>query len=225
MAITTNLLTENVDATDLDSYATASITPAGNELILIAVNSFISEGSPAVPAVSGNGLTWVEVATSGVNDNRRLTVFRALGASPSTGVVTIDFSAVTQQDCKWIISEFANVDTGGSNGANAVVQAVVGSVSTSPHSATLAAFGDAGNATFGAVTINSNNTITPGTGFAEIAERLFNGVVQQQWRNDNDTTVDATTAAGNGIVIALELKFLAAATKATGAHSKMGFMF
>ena len=114
-------------ATDATSYATASVTPAANALILasFATRTGIT-ADPNTPTLTGCGLTW-EVVQSVVYDNtsssrRRLTTFRAMGSSPSTGALTFDCGGQTQTGAVWSIDQFTNVDTSGTNGSGAVVQ-------------------------------------------------------------------------------------------------------
>ena len=79
-------LTSGSSATDATSYATASITPTANKLVLLAVFNRVAAGTANAPTATGCGLTWVQVATSlGTTALRRLTLFRALGSAPSAG--------------------------------------------------------------------------------------------------------------------------------------------
>ena len=215
-AITQALLTSGGTTVDATSFATASITPSANKLVLAAVFAAKTGGS-VTPTLSGNGLTWVQVGTDTVSTGvYRTTVFRAMGASPSAGAVTIDFGADTQVRCGWIISEFTNINTSGTNGSGAIVQSVTNTTTTGNSLiVTLAAFGDANNATFGGFGIVSDTptTVTPGTGFTEIAELNIGAddqFIQTEWRNNNDTTVDASWDGVGGtpgaIGIAVEIK-------------------
>ncbi|KKL21001.1 hypothetical protein LCGC14_2449830 [marine sediment metagenome] len=226
MAITQAALTEAANTTDATSFTTASITPTANRLVLVAVHAGTSTGdSPAnTPTISGNGLTYVQIATIGVNDTgggnlkQTLTLFRAMGASPSTGVITIDFAGETQVGCIWGVDEFAGIDTGGVDGADAVVQSATNSddtASVNSLTVTLAAFGDAGNATYGTFGIARNQAFTEGTGFTEISD-LGHGTpnrrLQTEWRDDNDTSVDVSwTDAADCFGIAAEIKAAAGA--------------
>jgi hypothetical protein len=110
--------------TDATSIATASISPTGDNLILAAVSSTTASGYPNVPTASGNGLTWVRVNRNpGIyGTNKRLTLFRAMGASPSSGAITFDFGGQTQTDFAWSVVEYPGVDTSGANGAGAIGQ-------------------------------------------------------------------------------------------------------
>lgn len=223
--VTEAALTSGNSSTDGTSVATASFTPTANRLILAAILTRRSGAVATQPTMTGNSLTWVLVNGGGNGgDNReRVDIFRSMGASPAAGAATWDYGGVTQHSFCWSVAEFAGIDTSGTNGSGAVVQSVYnagdGNDHTS-HTVTLAAFGDAGNATYGAfgVSFVSEDT-TPGTGFTEIHDvgnadqpmRIFT-----EWRNDNDTTVDSSSATATiRYGGAVEIKAAAAGGAAT----------
>lgn len=216
MAVTALHLTTSNEEDNLTSYPTASISPSGNKLILAVVGSSVSSGTPNTPTLTGNGLTWVEVASIATTVTR-ITVFRAMGASPSAGAVTIDFAAQTQSRCFWSISEFDGVDTGGANGENAVVQSATGNATSGTSLVvTLAAFGSATNAAFGGLFKQTVEAITEGSGFTELAESQGTGlVIQSEWKDSEDTSVDWSwaTAATRVGGIAVEIKELSSLIK------------
>src|SRR5688572_21294544 len=83
-ALAVNSLAGSSSTTDATSYATASITPTGNALVILVVANTFSSNPPTTPTATGNGLTWVQVATEvtangDAFDNKRLTIFRAMG--------------------------------------------------------------------------------------------------------------------------------------------------
>lgn len=120
MAVTTNHLTTGSSTTNASSYTTASITPTANRLVMLAC--LVSVGAQPTPTitVSGNGLTWVQVDTTATAAARTVVAFRAMGAAPSAGVVTINGTSLTA--CLWSIVEFDGVDTSGTNGSGAIAQ-------------------------------------------------------------------------------------------------------
>lgn len=208
-------LTTNGSNTDASSYATASITPSADKLILAWVYS-IASAAPNTPTASGNGLTWVQVATTSDNiGNRRITLFRAMGASPSSGAVTFDFGGQTQIGCAWSVVEYDNVDTSGSNGSGAIVQAVAdgsGANATS-FSITLSSFGSTLNATAGGfgIPLNTSGQPSVGSGFTSTGQRNQNNpnlAIASEFREDNDTSVDMSSGASSvpWAAIAVELK-------------------
>ena len=222
-AVTMTELTGASDETNATSDATASITPSGNKLILVTIFNQVSAGSTAnAPTLSGNGLTWVQIDSGlvGTSTEMRASLFRSMGASPSTGSITISFAGQEQLRCGWIVAEFGNVDTSGSSGSGAVVQSAANNATgVTSLTVTLGAFGSANNATYGCFGVAVNEDVSPGSGFAQIDDfqvgtanrRLF-----AEWRSDNDTSVDCswTTAAGcRGF--AVEIKAAAAGAART----------
>lgn len=212
MAISAANVTTSGNSSDLSSYSTASITPSRNKLLLAWVYS-IAATAPNTPTASGNGLTWVQVATILDSDGvRRLTLFRALGSSPSTGALTFDFGGQTQTGCVWSVVEYTGVNTTGSNGANAIVQfdteASAGSVSSL--TSTLAAFGSTMNATAGGFGYPLNsNAGDVGSGFTAIGEQFQgspNQAIFTEFRNDNDTTVDITLGASSVPIVGIAVE-------------------
>lgn len=121
--ITVTHRTSAGSTTDGTSFTTASHTPTANALQLLWVESHNASNLNGPPTVTGNSLTWVQVATVAFTTAvRRLTLFRALGAAPGTGVSTIDFGADAQTSCVWTLVQFAGVDVSGTNGSGAIVQ-------------------------------------------------------------------------------------------------------
>ena len=148
--------------------------------------------------------------TTGVSNTKRLTVYRAMGASPSTGTIVITF-ANALNGCNWSVLDVSGVDTTGTNGSGAIVQAVTGSNASAGTSLsiTLAAFGSASNATFGTFATDISGNITPGTGFTEIGEASTASpvlTINSQYQLANDTTVDASFASARAGGIAIEIK-------------------
>ena len=214
-AITAASLGTDQDETDASSYA-INITPSANKLILAMILTN-QNSSLNTPTASGNGLTWVEVATTTDGDSRnRLTMFRAMGASPTSGLLTFDFAGNTQSREVISVVEFTGMDTTGTNGSGAVVQSATNGATTGTSlTVTLSAFADATNATFGVLMVNDNpaTTITEGTGFTEVNENKLNEIwaIHTEFKDTNDTTVDWTwTGGGFNQGIAVEIKAAAA---------------
>lgn len=223
-AVTASLLTSGDNNTNGTSSATASITPGSNKLILACIRTRRA-GAITDPSVTGNGLTWVKVV--GIDYNtvaspaQHLYIYRALGASPTTGAVTIDTSASgSQTSFSWSIVEFTGMDTSGTNGSGAIVQSASarGDAQTGL-TPTLAAFGSVNNATFGCFAGAANNAITPEAGWTELSDSGFDdaGVdiyrTQSQFLGSNDTSPNATWTSMDAAALAVEIK--AAATAST----------
>lgn len=223
MALSVSNLTKAV-ATNASSMSTSSISPSSNALILVAVATRNNLNVTAnEPTVSGNGLTY-EVIQTAIHDDigstrRRVTLFRALGASPTAGAVSVDLGGQTQTDIVVIVDQVTGVDTGGTNGSGAIVQSDKNTSSSATSlTVTLGSFSSANNYTYGAFSHNnaSGETINPGSGFTELEEQdsASNISVQTEYLAGNDTTVDSSTSgstAQNYGGIAIEIKEATAA--------------
>lgn len=206
MPVTATNLTANGSTSTASSYNTASITPSSNNLVFAFVKN--DGGSQETASLSGNSLTWVQVATVTIGATARVSLFRALGASPTGGAVTISFGA-NQTSCDWVIDQFANVDTTGTNGSGAVVQSATNSdtSTTTSLTVTLAAFGSINNATYGG--FRSGSAISAGSGFTIVGSDGVSEYESSEFRNDNATSVNATWASDPSFHagIAAEIKF------------------
>ncbi len=200
----TNLETSGVNNA-AGSSATASISPSANKLIIECVFNEVASGTPNQPTVSGNGLTWVLVATATQGLNRT-SMFRAMGASPSAGAVTTDYSAQTQASASWSVFEIGGINTGGSNGSAAVVQSSTGnttvagtSVAISPD---LAAFAGGGNATLACIASNQNIVLTSEGGYTDVAQNSGVGSrILSSYLASPDTTVGGTGASNSMLLV------------------------
>jgi len=132
-----------------------------------------------------------------------------MGASPSSGAVTIDFSSQTQFACAWSIVEFSDVDTSGSHGAGAIVQSVTASVNSTSISAALAGFVDTKNRPAMGVGSQTADAITPKSGFTELGESQSSGArIESAWKSDGvDTAPSASwSSSARAGAIAVEIK-------------------
>lgn len=201
MALAVTALASGADEDTSSSATSAPISPSGNALVVCDVLNLNNDFSspPNTPTVSGNGLTWVQVATVtyadyGSGDLLRLTRFRAMGASPSSGAVTITCSAA-QGLIAYSIYEITGVDTSGTNGSGAVVQTATDETALATAlTVSLAAFGSPNNMAIGAFGYGADTgSLTAGSGFTTIHDVAAAGgdVVFTEYRL-NDTTVDIT---------------------------------
>lgn len=227
MAITAVNLTASTGFT-AQSYNTASVSPGANRLLLLACVAGTAGGTnPITPTVTGNGLTWVQVGSvnydaSGTTDRATLFLFRSMGAAPSSGVITIDWTtSVTLANAAWALAEFDGVDTSGTNGSGAVIQPTTNSTiaATSLVVTLPGAFGDAANnAAYGAFSHQNNEATTPGSGFTELADVATGSggkslCLQTEWRLGEDLTVDASWTTSNrpgGIAVEIKAVVVAA---------------
>jgi hypothetical protein len=217
--ITHTLLTAGNNTANQAVYTTASIAPAQNTLVTIAVLGHRqTSGALASPIISGGGMSaWTVVATidfdtMATTTHKRLTVYRAMSAAPpGSGPISITWSA-NVSNCQWIVSQWGGVATTGVNGADAIVQttssradAVLGLAGT------LAPFGSANNVAFAIVSAAiSTLSVNPGAGFTEISEQASaesqRGTLEAEW-SLNHTTVDASWATAlNAALLAMEIK-------------------
>lgn len=191
--------------TDGTSFLTASKTPTADALQLLAVARRVASGGLGTVAASGCNLTWVAVGTQG-----NLTVFRALGASPTTGQVTITTS-LTNVCCVHSWVEVTGCDTSGTNGSGAIVQSNGNSVGTSGTSiaTTLSARSNASNLLYEATAIRANGAVTHPTSWTEIHDLGTSTDTQRcetAWYNADDTAPQTTfSASSNRQIIALEI--------------------
>lgn len=205
MAVAATGLTTSFSDTDATSYNTASITPTGNRLVLAWVGNQVGSGTPNIPTLSGNGLTWVLVAST-VTSLNRFSLYRAMGSSPSTGAITIDFNSQTQLECLWSVIEYSGVNTSGTNGSGAVANKALVANATDPV-VTLTPFSDADDATAGGCyDFLFGVAIAAGSGFTETGgAESANGAIISQFLASNDTTVDFNTF-GNSAAIAVAIR-------------------
>ncbi len=125
MAVAISNLTTGSDSDGGSGSTTASVAPSAYSLILLTVMSRTGiTVNPNQPTVTGNGLTWVAIGStvfdSTSSSRRRVTLFRALGAGPTSGAITIDFGGQAQTDVTWVVDEASGVDTSGTNGSGAI---------------------------------------------------------------------------------------------------------
>ncbi|MFF6951822.1 hypothetical protein ACFZAD_24585 [Streptomyces iakyrus] len=214
MAVTATNLTTDGSNIDAATYMTASISPTADSLLLAWVYT-IAGSAPNIPTVSGNGLTWTQVATVIDSNNlRRLTLFRAMGTSPSTGEVTFNFGGQTQAGCVWSVVKYSGVDTSGTNGSGAIVQSATqasGGV-VNNLTVTLSAFSNSLHGTAGGFgyPLNNGNGV-PGTGFTQTGERFQgspNQAILSEFGAGEDVTVDLSLGASSVPIvgIAVEIK-------------------
>jgi len=190
---------------DVTSAATSTVTPifqpSANALILCTI-TVGGVGAPGITSLSGNGLTWVQVNVATLGSSATW-VFRAMGAAPTYGALTVNWSGALNGGTCINVIQFTGVDTSGTNGSGAVVQS--GAAGTP--GITLAAISSARNAVLGASGSSGGTQ---------------DGVVESGWTNANNVaasncnqfssyrlaTTDNTYASGKAgaASVALEIK-------------------
>ena len=234
MPITAANLTANGVTTNASSYTTASVTPGANTLIIVSVSNNIGTAPVTTPTLSGNGLTYVQIDTLAWNTVAspvtRTTMFRAMGASPSAGAITIDFGGTTQNGCIWAVNQFSGTDTSGTNGSGAVVQSALSAApdtNATSVTVTLASFGDAANnAAYISAAHSANEAATQETGWTELSDNGHatpNRSAASAWLLGEDTSPSYSWASNTGKgAIAIEVKAAAAGGAAAAAIRSKG---
>jgi hypothetical protein len=210
------LLTSGNGTDNVKVFTTASISPAANALVTVAVLGHRSSAASAAPTLTGGGMgSWTQVATvtfdTVTGPLKRLVVYRAMSASPGSGPITISWPG-TVSNSQWIVSQWTGVDASGANGAGAIVQSIgVSGDRVSGLTATLAPLGAPHHVAYGVVGVNGNGlVVSPGAGFTEIAEQssgeAARAVLQTEWTT-GDNTVDASGPGSlNAAILGIELK-------------------
>lgn len=189
MAIgTPTILAVGSDGTNRNNYDTASQTPPADTILLACISSAQSAGPTVAPTLTGNGVTWVQVATvqfGGGSDNQnRITMFRGVNAAPSAGTVDIDFGGTTQTRCGWSFYAIPGTVITGSNGADAIAQAVTDSITaaegdTNSITKAFAAFSDTDNKAFAFTATRVVDAITPRSGWTTQDDFQIGGETQR----------------------------------------------
>ena len=211
--ITQTLLTSGNNAANQKVYTTASIAPAPNALVTVAVLMRRSSGVIS-PTVSGGGMSaWQPVANADFDTQgaptKRLIVFRALSATPGSGPITLSFAS-SVSNVQWIVSQWAGVETGGTNGSGAIVQTgMTRSDGATGLAVSLAPFASSNDVTFGLVGVAKNGpTVTPGAGLAEIAE-VSSGetsALEAEWGTNQQAPGASWGSLMKAAMLALEIK-------------------
>ena len=212
--ISHTLLTSGHDPANQQVYTTASIAPAPNSLVTIAVLTHQASAAAPSPTLSGGGMTsWDVVASVAYNGSTpldRLTIYRAMSSAPGSGPITIN-SSVTVSNCQWIVSQWSGVDGSGTNGSGAIVQAVGASgTAVTSLTAALAAFASARDVAYGAFGVASATAVvTAGSGFTTIDQQPSGestvGDLLAEWAL-NQPSVTATWTSKNAGALGLEIK-------------------
>jgi hypothetical protein len=188
---------------------TSWIPPTSGLIILYVFNRGTAVNTPTV---SGNGITWAQIAT--VVDGgaaRRLTLFGANASGSTPGATTADFAGQSQTSIHMEFMHAADVDLSGGVAA-AFVQAPTGTATGTSASITLAAAGNSGNRPIAGYA--TNVTITPRTNWTEMDELPSTGaqILATQRRPDAFETTSSATwdgASRTWVGIAAELKISA----------------
>ena len=221
MAITITNLGNSADpdinsGTDGASIDSASWTPPSSGLINCFVWNRSTTGSPVT--MSGNGVTWHEIATVVSATVHRLTLFAANASGSTTGATTItraDGSTIIGWRASFFFAE--GVDLSGGVPAAFVQAPTNEAANVSSLSITLAAAGHADNRAIAGFAHAANEATTPRTNWTELddlATGAPNNALETQYRGDAfETTASASWASAvQALGIAAELKAAVAAS-------------
>ena len=202
-AVSMTALTSGTQGQGPTSVNTASVSPSSYALVLLWVENRVMATLPAEPTVSGNSLTWDKVATVTFNNTSssysRLTLFKALGASPTSGAVTIDFGGASQGHVVWSMAEY----TGVSISAPVVQYATNRADSVSALGVTLSSFSSTSNVAAAGFGSSVGAAIDHNTGWTEIHDLAsvplpgpIYSRLETQWYNGNNTSAMGSMTAG-----------------------------
>lgn len=160
-----NMLNSYSSGATASSFTTTSHTPSANALVLVG---FSVTAALSVTSVTGNGLTWVQVATGTYGaGGATCYVYRAMGASPTLGGITVNLSGSTSGYSICLsVCQFTGVATSGTNGSGAVVQSATALSS---------------NVTLAAMNANGLNAIV---GFTGSSSSLIDQTPKTSWFQD-----------------------------------------
>jgi hypothetical protein len=183
-----------------------------DRLYIMYVGVSNNAGTPATVALTGTGQTWTlidELVTD--QGNHRIATYRFACTSSATNNITFGYTGT--QDGSWFsLLEVTGTDNGGTNGSNAIVQAVKDALdATANPTVTMAAITSGRNAvTFGFCSNANPPTGTVESGWSEDADNGYNTpttggyVMHRLTTTDNTPTV--TASSSNWAAIAIELK-------------------
>lgn len=216
-----SVLTQSLNTTNTNPYATASVTLPANTLgLLIFSNTrnVINDCANAdITAITTAGLTWVLVNKQCFGEaaapTQNIEIWRTMASSDVTGTASVNVSGSSQSNAAWAYLACSGTDTSGTNGSGAIVQSVINTaIPGSSITATLAAFGSANNWALYGVSVGDNVTITPEATYAELAQQsVSDGGLDQQLEvgvkyNNGDLTATPTFTSNDAGIIGIEIK-------------------
>lgn len=209
MAAAPTVLTSGTVNTGSATTTTASVTPAADGAVLVAVYAHhATVAFTDTTSVSGNGLTWAKIATVRGNSNLEiLTVFAGYGGAPSAGTIAIVLSQTaaagryvviqqTQQNTSTNPAGYSNTNSG---------TGITGTV------AVAAANRTAGRRVFSFWGHRINEATTPdstGLTWTELSDATTTtAALEAQYVDGVDETASASwTTSSSWLGIAMELK-------------------
>lgn len=197
------------DNVDRNAYSNSSWTPPTAGLCFCFVFNRVTSGTADLPTMSGNNITWVQIATVTLSQIR-LTLFGAALSGSTTGATTVDYAGVTQLGCRASFFYATGVDLSGGVSA-AFVQKPTNTGTGTSGSVTLSAAANSNNRPISGFCHSANEATTERTNWTEVDDLAgsapSNGL-ETQYRSDTfETTASASwTTSANWIGIAAEIK-------------------
>ena len=203
------------------SYSNSSWTPPTSGLICLFVATREASGANGPPTVTGNSLTWTQIATVTFEvGDWRITLFAADATGSSTGATTADYGSDTQLHCNMFFCQVTGVDLS-SGVAGAFVQSQTAEDSGTPAtsgSVTLSSFASSDNRPLACFWHGATETITVEAGWTQLDAFTGTGASRggaSMYRDDSsDLTPSAswsTSTDWGGIAVELKAEAAAAA--------------
>lgn len=196
------------DPSDTNIYANTSWTPPTEGLIIVGVvNRAVTDAQSTTPSISGNNLTWTQIATVTYGTGpARLTIFGANASGSATGVTTVSFS-VNQRRAHAHFFHATGVDLSGGVAA-AFIQTPTNTGTGTEASVNLSAAGHANNRPISFSGTGSAAVTTARANWDKVDELDLDTPTLSQWRTDAfETTASTGYAASEGwAIIAAEIK-------------------
>lgn len=209
MAETPTLLTSGTVNTGSATTATASVTPAADGAVLVAVYAHhATVAFTDTTAVSGCGLTWAKVATiRGNSDLEILTLFVGYGGSPSAGAISIVLSQAPAAGRYQVIQQ-KQQDTSANPAGYSNTNSGTGTTGTVAMAAANRTPGRRTYSFFGHRIAEATTPDSTGLTWMELDDQTTTtAALESQWVDGVDETASATWATSSSwLALAIELK-------------------
>jgi len=205
------------------TYATASVTPTANNIVLVTLSSRLAAGNGplALTAVSGDGLTWVNWASvdygvaQGTGFKNRLEIWCGVGASPSTGALTLTYST-NPTGVAWGVDQSSGAATTCAAAKGIVATNGVAVATATPLTVTMGTFNSSSNATYGGGSVDAGSiAVGQGAGFTELGPTTTQDPSgESEFAAGNVSPVTMTYSGANVVwgIIGVEVQIPASAT-------------
>jgi len=210
MAITNTALTSGTAFTVSSGQATASISPTGDRLVIVALGVNDADFELAEDfALSGGGMTTWRLLSAKAHASAScgVVIFAAMQSSPGSGTISITWQGgEVLAALAWSVSEFAGLNTGGSNGSLAIRNFIwqAGGPAATSFVGDLPTFGSANNGAFQAVVHEIAEATATDAQFTEIHDLTESGGsdalgMATAFRADDPTSWGATWATSDSM--------------------------